>query len=155
MNLVEAAQKCSVDDGTFEEFKQELQRVYLNELDQERGDRVRFRTLLAALKESGRSDLDYAKLLRRAVIDEWIGSTDELEPKRREVWLLEDGGRPWSQIKAEEEPSTNAQKAYHVLHELQPILEVIAIRDNGDLYTYDDGVWEPLGEQFLRETLMG
>lgn len=44
-----------------------------------------------------------------------------------------------------------AERAHAAWNTLNGHIEVIAIRDNGTIYSYDEGIWRPDGEQALRE----
>jgi len=84
---VEAAQKYSADKDEVETFERDLRWIYTNGLDLNRGERVPFDQLRAALVEEGFSEIPYQTLLMKAVLDGWVKSTDESDPRNCEIWL--------------------------------------------------------------------
>lgn len=65
----------------------------------------------------------------------------------------EDDIRDWAAIASSDQVSNSNDMAHAALNELEPYLDVIAMRDTGELYAYQDGVWKDDGEQVLRELL--
>lgn len=61
------------------------------------------------------------------------------------------GPQAWQAEKDATDASTNAEKAYYGWRVLRDGVDVLAARDNGELFAYHEGVWEPDGEQVLRE----
>jgi len=61
------------------------------------------------------------------------------------------GPQAWQAEKDATDASTNAEKAYYGWRVLRDDVDVLAARDNGELFAYHEGVWEPDGEQVLRE----
>jgi len=153
-NLVEAAQKYFVDDEEFKLFATEVERVYSGTLDLERGEAVPFDTLKQALCQNSQADLNHAVLLMKAVQLGWIESDDCSNPMKREVWLSPyEPDRSWTDIKNNEEPSDNYERASWALEQLSENLDVVGVTESEAIFAYHDGVWDDDGEQVLRDCL--
>lgn len=153
-NLVDAAQKYSPNADEFETFKRDLRWIHTNGLELARGERVPFDQLRAALVENGLSEIPYQTLLMKAVLDGWIKSTDEPDPRKREIWLEPRGPeRSWQQVVADEEPTQTYECASYALAELSDELQIVGLRGTGELYACHSGVWDNDGKQVLRERL--
>ncbi|QLH76327.1 hypothetical protein HZS55_02975 [Halosimplex rubrum] len=151
---MEAAQKHSADKDEVETFERDLRWIYTNGLDLNRGERVPFDQLRAALVEEGFSEIPYQTLLMKAVLDGWVKSTDESDPRNCEIWLEPRGPeRSWQQVVAQEEPTRANERASYALEELSNELQIVALRDTGELYACHSGVWHNDSEQVLRERL--
>lgn len=153
-NLVDAAQKHSPDEDEFERFKRDLRWIYTNRLGLNRGEKVPFDQLRAALVEEGFSEIPYQTLLMKAVLDGWVKSTDEPDPRNCEIWLEPRGPeRSWHQVVAQEEPTQAHERASYALEELSDELQIVALPDTEELYACHNGLWDSDGEQVLRERL--
>lgn len=68
---------------------------------------------------------------------------EEAEPGRNELRLA------WENL--DQPPTNNAERAFHGWRLLRDHIQVLATRETGELYACHDGVWQPDGEQVLRE----
>lgn len=71
--------------------------------------------------------------------------SQEPHPNRDEAYL------DWTSVVEGRRPTNNAERAFHGWNVLREHIDLLAIRETGELYACHDGVWENDGEQVLRE----